>query len=350
MARSVVIGLDIGTTHVRAAEVESGGSAGPRLVRYAAVPLPLGAVRDGEVAEPATVASSLRRLWQEGRFSSRDVAIGIGNQRVLVRELELPAMPMAQIRASLPFQVQEMLPVAVDDALLDYYPVDQFAGQNGPAVRGLLVAATKDTVSSNVVAVEAAGLRPIAVDLNAFALVRSLAASAAVSRTTAIVDIGARVSTVVIVDDGRPQLVRILPSGGQDVTDAVAAAIDVSWPEAERIKRETGVGLQVHESLAAAAQTVNAVTRTLVDSIRNTFVYYASNHPGRAAESVVLSGGMARMPGLGQFLSSASRLPVSLGQPLGAMRMARTVPGGDVLANEQIECSVAVGLGLAVAA
>src|SRR5690606_18101311 len=148
VAKRVVVGLDIGTTHVRGAEVEQSkapGAAGSTLLRYGQVPLPLGAVRDGEVAEPETVASALRQLWRTAGFKSRDVVLGIGNQRVLVRELEMPAMPMAQIRSSLPFQVQDLLPVAVEDALLDYYPTSTFATQTGPAVRGLLVAATKDT-------------------------------------------------------------------------------------------------------------------------------------------------------------------------------------------------------------
>ena len=169
---ATVIGLDIGTTRVRAVELQT-GRGGPTVVKYAEAPLPLGAVQDGEVTEPDGVVPALRQLWTSGGFSSRDVVIGVGNQRVMVRNLDLPWMPMKQLRSSLPFQVQDTLPVAVEDALLDFYPTAEFDAQSGRTVQGLLVAATRDTVAANVAAVESAGLRPQMVDLNAFALLRA---------------------------------------------------------------------------------------------------------------------------------------------------------------------------------
>ena len=234
MGKSRVIGLDIGTTHVRAAEIEFGsdgpqGKGQPELVRYGQVVLPHGAVRDSEVAEAQTVASALRQLWAEAKFSRKDVVIGVGNQRVLVRDLDLPSMPLPQLRAALPFQVQDMIPVAVEDALLDYYPTTSTVGPNGPLVRGLLVAATKETVLANTRAVELAGLRPVMVDLNAFALARVQARGAWSEGVFAFIDIGARVTNLVIVARGVPRFVRILASGGQDVTDAVAASDPLAY-------------------------------------------------------------------------------------------------------------------------
>ena len=141
MASTRVIGLDIGTTAVRAAEVEfgSGGPAGtpsPTLLRAGAVPLPPGVVRGGEVVEPGIVSQALKQLWSSTGFSSKDVVIGVGNERVVVRELDLPWMPLAQLRASLPFQVQELLPVASSDALLDYFPTGESTGAQGRQVHG----------------------------------------------------------------------------------------------------------------------------------------------------------------------------------------------------------------------
>ena len=245
VATAGVIGLDIGTTHVRAAEFQQ-GRGGPRsgtLVRYGEVPLPLGAVRDGEVEEVSTVATAIRQLWAGAKFSSRDVAISVGNQRVVVRELDLPWMPAGQLKASLAFHVQEILPMPVDEALLDYFPTAEYDGQQGRLVRGMLVAATRDTVRANVMAVETAGLRPKLVDLTHFALMRGLLTEDLMARTVAIVEIGARLTQVVIAAQGKPQFVRMLPTGGQNVTDAVAGALSVSHSDAEGLKRQVGVGL-----------------------------------------------------------------------------------------------------------
>src|SRR5690606_26110756 len=222
-----VIGLDIGTSKVRAVEVTRGRGR-PTVQRYAEAPLPVGAIRDGEVVEHDIVVAALRRVRTEGKFTNRQAVLGVGNQRVLVRSLELPWMPMAQLRSTLAFQVQDMLPVAVEDAVLDYYPTTGFQAENGQrTVQGLLVAATRDTLAPNIAAAETAGWQPEQVDLNAFALTRSLRLLGIDDRCAALVDIGAKTTTIVILDHGTPRLVRILASGGQDVTDALAAELKI---------------------------------------------------------------------------------------------------------------------------
>lgn len=354
MASTRVIGLDIGAAGVRAVELEF-GAGGPQgknpasLVRFGEVALPLGAVRDGEVVQQETVAGALRALWQQAKFGSKDVVIGVGNQRVLVRELDLPWMPRAQLRESLPYQVNELLPMPIDDALLDFHPTGESAGPTGRTVQGLLVAAQRDTVTANVLAVEGAGLRPTMVDLNAFALVRALARGELGQRTAAFVDIGSTITTVVITVQGQPRLVRSLPSGGQTVTNAVASALGISAAEAEVVKREVGVGFAVPQERVVAGEAVAEVVRALVESIRSTFVYFGSNNPGAAIDVAVLTGGGSHLPGLGQYLSSASRLPVALGDPLASVRSGKS-PVRDALQGRESLIALPVGLAYGVAA
>lgn len=128
MSKTRVVGLDLGSRCVRAAEVEihTGGSAGPRvrLLRVGEQPIDAAAMRDGEVARPAAVTSALRTLWRSERFGCKDVVLGVGNQRVFVRDLAVPAAPLDQIRSSLRFgPVKDLLPVRVEDCLLDFHPV-----------------------------------------------------------------------------------------------------------------------------------------------------------------------------------------------------------------------------------
>ncbi|ROS30690.1 type IV pilus assembly protein PilM [Cellulomonas sp. PhB150] len=354
MASTRVIGLDIGAGAVRAAELEfgSGGPAGKNpatLLHYGEVPLPLGAVRDGEVVQQATVAGALKQLWSQAKFSSKDVVIGVGNQRVLVRETDLPWMTRAQLTESLPYQVGELLPMSVDDALLDYVPTSEADGPQGKTMHGLLVAAQRDTVNANVLAVEGAGLRPTMVDLNAFALVRSLARGDLARCTVALVDIGAQITTVVVAAHGHPRLVRVLPAGGHQVTSAVASTLGISAGEAEQVKRSLGVGYAAPEGSEAAVEAISEVARTLVESIRNTFVYYAGNNPGAGIDVVVLTGGGSHLPGLGQYLSSASRLSVVLGDPLSGLRAAKGA-GRERLNGLESLIAVPVGLAYGVAA
>jgi type IV pilus assembly protein PilM len=351
VAKAGVIGLDIGTTCVRAAEMVisgRGASAQPTLTRYGEVPLPPGAVRDGEVEDSGTVSAALRRLWAEAKFSTRDVNIGVGNQRVVVRDLDLPWMPLPQLRGSLAFQVQDLLPMSTDEALMDYYPTGELNGPSGRLMHGMLVAATRDTVRANVMAVEGAGLRPQLVDLNPFALLRAIVRGDLVNRTVAVVDVGAKITQVVIAAGGMPQFVRILPAGGQNATDAVAAARGVASHEAENIKREVGIGYAVSADLTSAAEAISGVVRPLIEAVRNTFVYYAGNHPGAGIDVVVLTGGGAALPGFGQYLSSASRLPVTIGDPLATIRVAKGAHS-EHLARQSSMLAMPIGLAYGVA-
>jgi type IV pilus assembly protein PilM len=354
VATSRVIGLDIGSSSVRAAELEfgSGGPSGknaPTLVRFGQAPLPVGAVRDGEVQQPSIVSQALRQLWAQTKFESKDVIIGVGNQRVIVRDLDLPWMPLAQLKESLPFQVMELLPMSTDDALLDFFPTGEVDGPQGRMVRGMLVAAQRDTVASNVVAVEGAGLKPRMVDLNAFALIRALSHGELSGATAAFVDIGASLTTVVISAQGSPRLVRALPSGGSNVTNAVATSLKIPATEADMLKREIGIGYAVSPDRAEAAEAITTVVTSLVESIRNTFVYYSGSNPGKGIDVVVLTGGGSHLPGLGQYLSSASRLPVTLGDPLAGLRMAKTVHRDSLNGHESL-IALPVGLAYGVAA
>ncbi|WP_136520035.1 MULTISPECIES: type IV pilus assembly protein PilM [Cellulomonas] len=354
MASERMIGLDIGSTSVRASELEFGKGArsaggSPTLLRTGHVELPPGAVRDGEVAQPDIVATALRRLWSQARFESKDVAIGVGNQRVVVRELELPWLPLGQLKASLPFQVHELLPMSTDEALLDYLPTAEGDGPQGRVVNGLLVAAQRDTVTANVLAVEAAGLRPVMVDLNGFALLRSLARGDVARSTAALVDVGATVTTVVVVDHGQPRLVRFLPVGGHNVTVAVAAAAGVTPAEAETLKQEVGIGVAPAPGREAVVEAVTATVRSLVEAVRNTLVYFTSTNPGHGIEVMVLTGRGAQLPGFGQYLSSASRLPAILGDPLAGVRHGKAVDR-DALRGHESSLAVSVGLAYGVAA
>ena len=148
-ARSA-IGLDIGTSVVRAVEL-SFGRGGITLERFGQVVLPDGAIRDGEVVVPEAVTYSLRQLWSATGFSHKRVVIGVANQRVIVRQLDLPWMEPDELRASLAFQIQDYLPMDVQDSVLDFYPLGEPVTAGGPRMlRGLLVAASRDTVLANV--------------------------------------------------------------------------------------------------------------------------------------------------------------------------------------------------------
>ncbi|WP_336697329.1 type IV pilus assembly protein PilM [Curtobacterium sp. USHLN213] len=345
MGKSIV-GIDIAGSSIRAVEVANADRARPTVLRFAEVPTPPDAVSRGEVLEPNTVASALRSLWSIGRFRSKDVVLGMGNQRVLSRDLTVPAAPLAQIRESLPFQVQDMLPVPVGDAILDFYPTAEAMSDNGPVVHGLLVAAIKDAVLANVKAAQLAGLNPVGVDLIPFALTRVLVGRPGLHGTTALVQLGADTTTVVLVSDGVPQFVRIIPTGGNDVTKTLAAALDIEFGQAEVVKRHLGIGTgaRTPDDARAVSVIADAVTE-LIASLRNTISYFVNTRPGDHVERIVLVGGGARLVGLPEALAAHTHLPVQRGSAFAGVDLARSIPAQDVTDHED---AIAVAYGLAV--
>src|SRR2546421_12075009 len=168
--------------------------------------------------------------------------MGVANQRVVVREVALPWLPSKELKESIAYQVQEYIPIPVDGAVLDFDPLDEFDHEGRRMLRILLVAAQKAMVNGLVETAVAAKLEPVGVDLVPFALLRSVGdlADGAVledSGEEAVVDVGADVTSICVHDRGMPRFVRILPSGGNDITLAVARALGVSEDEADRMKR-----------------------------------------------------------------------------------------------------------------
>ena len=340
------IGLDIGATAVRAAEVSVNGSAA--LVRAAQVPLEPKAVENGEIRNPEAVADAVRELWHAGKFKSRQVHMGVANQRVVVREVALPWLPSKELQESIAYQVQEYIPIPVDDAVLDYDPLDEFDHEGRRMLRILLVAAQKAMVNSLVETALAAKLEPVGVDLVPFALLRSVGdlADGRVLEDAgeeAVVDVGADVTSICVHDRGMPRFVRILPSGGNDITLAVARALGVSEDEADRMKRgETVEGAPNPED---AQRVATGRTTSFVDEIRSSLEFYAAQSPGSRVTRLTVTGGGSKLQGFMELLGERVAATVDRGHVFGRVTPRLNLTE-DALAEAEPLLAVAVGLAL----
>ena len=348
MPRRTAIGLDIGTSVVRAVEL-SFGRSGITLERFGQLVLPPDAVLDGQVVDGDAVAKALRKLWTATKLTHKQVVLGVANQRVIVRQLELPWLAKNELSASLPFQVQDLLPMPVDQAVLDFFPVEELTDSTGVrTLKGLLVAAARETVLANVRAAELAGLSVQAVDLTPFAVLRSLGRqTGAEVETEALIDIGARVTNIVVHSGGVPRFVRILLIGGQDVTDAVAEQLGVPLAQAEVLKQQAGRG-GFEEGLEDVVSSVAATAQDFVTEVRGSLDYYAASNPTAPIERLVVTGGGSRLEGILDRMAAATRLPVTPGDPMASVRIGDT--GLDDAQLQFVTPLAAVPVGLALGA
>lgn len=341
-----VVGVDIGSASIRAVEVQNHDGGNPSIVRYAEVPLPENSVRRGEVVEASTVATAFKRLWAQGGFKTKNVVMGMGGSRVFARDFSVPRAPLDQIRESLPFLVQDLLPVPVADAILDFYPITEEEGEQGPQIAGMLVAGLQESIIANVSAAMTAGLHPLHVDLIPFAMCRAVAPVRTARGRDVIVSIGANTTNVVVVHDGVPHFVRMIPNGGDDITRAIAQRLQWSPEDAERAKRAIGMGSHLMRAEdRPVLEIIYEVVGDLLNSIRSTLSYYATAKPSAPAQRILLCGGGANLIGLPHAMGEMLGLPVSIAEPLGAVPMPKSKErkGGDALEAYTTAFGLALG-------
>jgi type IV pilus assembly protein PilM len=354
VAARTAIGLDIGTSGVRAAEL-SFGKSGITLEKFGQVALPEGSVRDGEVINQDAVADAVKQLWAHTKFSGKKVVIGVSNGKVIVRQVDLPWLPHDELKKALAFQVQDYIPIPVDHAVLDFLPLEEYESEHGARMlRGLLVAAARDMVMSSVAAVQAAGLTPTVVDLTSFAVLRALGAqphlAEGAGQVEAVVDVGATVTNIVVHEGGIPRFVRILLMGGSDITEAVAERMGVPTEQAETVKQQVGLAGLESESPEdqAVARVMDSSGQAFVDEVRGSLDYYMASTGSAPITRIVISGGGGRLAGLTERLAAATRLPVVPASPISGLAVGKTG-----LTPEQIsylEPLAAVPVGLAMGA
>ena len=349
------IGVDVGSTAVRVAEVAVGDI--PVVVRAAQVPLPPGVVESGEVRRPEAVAEALREVWAKSGVKSKQVQLGVGNQHVVVREIVLPWLPEKELRDTLAFQVQEFIPMASDEAVLDFDPLGELDQGGRRMVRILLVAAHKGMVNALVEAALAAKLDPQGIDLSPFAVIRAVGTGddgldLDSSGDEAIIDIGAQVTSICVHDRGVTRFVRILPSGGRDITLALASGLGVDDDVAERLKR--GERVEVDGEGATPLPEPReirelALTRagSFVDEVRSSLEFYTAQMPNAQVGRMLVVGGGSRLDGLIELLQERLPVPVDRGR---LFERAKSEIELSAEASAEAEAVLSVAVGLAIPA
>jgi type IV pilus assembly protein PilM len=339
------IGLDLGSTCVRAAILAPGTQEGRPSVTVhglGQVDLPEGAVVNGVVANQAVVTEALRTLWKINGFECRHVILGMASQQIVVRDMTIPNLSPDQRAKALPFQAREIVALPMDQVLLDFAPL----GEPDPAtnlISGLLVATPRQPVLAAVAAVERAGLKVARVDLSTFASLRSIADERLA--VEAVLDLGAQLTSIVIHNQGIPKVVRTVPRGSRDLTDALADKMGMSYADAEAAKREVGL-IGSHREIVSI---LHEVLRPLLAEIRSSIHYFASSGGEAPLERISLTGGGAWLPGLASLLGEQMGIPAGVVAPLQHIRNRRISQADDDGAEYRAS-AVSVGLAMGAAA
>jgi type IV pilus assembly protein PilM len=305
------------------------------LERFAQVGLPPGAVVEGEVRDPAVVATALKKLWSDGGFRSKDVVLGVSSQRAMVRLIEMPLADEKELRSALRYEIGDLLPIPVEQAIFDFTLVGpgKPGGDGGQTTQVLVVVAQKDIVKDEIAVVNRAGLHVRAVDASSLALLRAVPAPNDSGALDAVISLGAQLAVVAVRQGGTPRFMRTAAVGTDEAAEpARVGTVARLVPSTVRDKSDGRTGAGKSENV--------------IEEVRSSIEYFLSHAQGQLLERVQITGGGALVPGL------ADRLAATLGVPVVAAQSTVTADRAKLnLTEAQFEeasqrWATAVGLAL----
>ena len=344
-----LVGLKIGASQLAAARVSNNGVA--ELLQVARDPLAAGIVVGGELRDPDALGEALKVFFTKHKLPRKGVRLGIASNRIGVRIFDIVGVEQEkQLANAVHFRAQEALPIPLDEAVLDYHVLDESVDDEGQTVkRVLLVVAYRELIERYVSACKKAGITLAGIDLEAFAMLRALAAPAERGSAALVaVAIGHDRSTFAVSDGRICEFTRVLEWGGWSLNVALARVFDSTPSEVEAIKRSlaldgtvTPAGLteeQTLQALDAVRRQVQSFARELVSSLQ-----FYQNQPGSLGiGEIVLTGGTTGLPGLAQELERLIGVHVRIGDPLVRVKVAKRGAETDQIGS----LAVAIGLGI----
>ena len=343
--QKLALGLDIGSHAVKLCELGA-TDKGFVLQTLGSALLPSAAVEDGVLLEAEAVAEVVAGLVRHLKIKNRKVAISISGYSVIVKKINLAVMTEAELEAHIHAEAEQYIPFDIDEVYLDYQDLKSNAGSEG-RTNVMLVAAKKEVVDGYLNMLQVAGLKPVVVDVDAFALENAYEANFGLDQNVALVDIGAAKTNINIISKGASILARDVVMGSHALTEQIQNRFSLSYEEAENLKLGQ---IPVGSRQAGLEEIVVNTCSQWVGEVKRALDFYYSNYPEEAISSLVLSGGGAKLKGLDQYFSEETGLPASIFDPFAKMHFDRNRIDPGYLRTVAPEMALATGLATRLAA
>lgn len=378
--KNSVVGLDIGAASIKGVQASlKGGEV--VIDKVASFDLPPDLIFRSEVNNVSRLSDLLGRFWKEAKFTTRNVALGMGGDRVLARASEFKWYPDSEFRKIFETKVTEIYPVDPKDYIFDFHTLREYPKREphptdseefvvNPKKYALIVGAERKAVQTVIAAAQGARLRPVSVDITGLALLRASRPELSAGDAADIsIDIGAETLTITFHKFGQPMYIRIISDiGGRVITNEIAQEFKIPFEKAESRKLEavsvvnptaatakpresvfaledddTPTTVNVGQEIIRSREIVGSQMSQIIQAIRQTietFLYSQRENDLTRLSPFVLSGGVAATPGLAERLSSEFQNSVSLATPLSAFSAN---VNADILEREH-EFAIATGL------
>ena len=339
-----VVGLDIGSSAVKAVELKPSGK-GYKVTAFGAEPVPADAIVDGAIIDAVSVADAIRRVFEGKKaFKTKEVCASLSGNAVIVKKITLPVMTENELAESIYWEAEQYIPFDIQDVNLDYQILDPGTGANSRGSRDvLLVAAKKEKIAYYTNVIAQSGRTPVIVDVDAFALQNAFEVNYGLEagRVVVLLNAGASAININILQGDQSVFTRDISMGGNAYTEAVQKELDLPFESAEQLKK----GIPVDGATFEEAQPVlHAVTENVLLEIQKTFDFFKASASTDQIDRIMLSGGASRVDGFREMVQERFNAPVEDFDPF------RTVAWDKKLGGEagEMAATAAVAVGLAL--
>jgi type IV pilus assembly protein PilM len=343
--RKRTVGLDIGSSSIKLVEVLD-TSEGYLLNNYSQVPLEKGIIIEGVIQDAGVLSDRIRGLFKISGCKTKRVVTSLPGHKVISKKATFPTLEADDLRQLINDEAGNYLPFDdVKDVSFDFQILGESEGNPGQ-MDVVLVAAKKDIVQSYMDVIQKAGLKPVIMDVDPFALETMYDANYSYEEhdVVVLVNIGSSITNINVLKGGQSIFTRDVSMGGQSITDGIQEKTGVPFEEAERIKIEAA---KEGDRPAGGAQ-VNPLefAEPLFMEIERSIDYFRSTHGGEYIKDVILSGGSAKIGGIVDVLTQRLGIDAQIVNPFQNIAYNKKV--FDPVTIEDIGPVAALGIGLAL--
>ncbi len=338
----IPIGLDIGSGYLKVAQVKE-KRGGYELDIFDMIPLPPELIVDGSIIDSIRLVDSIKELLRKAKVKTKEAVVSVtGHSSVIIKMISLPEMTEEELEESIKFEAEQYVPFDINDVNLDFQIVGPREEPGEMDV--VLVAVKKDVINDYVAVVRDAGLNPVIVDVDVFALENMYEANYDIitHANIALLDIGASSIKMNIVRGGAPLFTRDTPIGSNIHSEALQREFNITFEMAERVKRGITVeGVSADE----AASVIMAASEEIFTEVSRSLDYYRTSMAGEEISEIILSGGGALIRGFPEMLAETAGIEVRRADPFQNISISKKLDAAYMHDIAPIT-SVSVGLSL----
>lgn len=336
-SRKSSIGLDIGSGYLKVVQLKD-TKGGYELELFDILPLPPELIVDGSIIDSLRLVDSLKELIKKAKIKTKDVTVGLaGHSSVIVKRVSLPEMSEEELSESIKFEAEQYIPFDIEDVNLDF----QILGpkEEPGQMDVILVAMKKDITNDFLSVVKEAGLNPVIVDVNSFALENIYEVNYEIEpdKNIAIVNIGASTINMNILKGGISVFTRDSAVGSNIHTEALQREFNITYEAAERLKKGE---LVENVSPEDALSVMELASEEIIGEVNRSIEYFNED-----INEVILSGGCALIKDFPKLLAEKIRIEVKVMNPFKNIKIPKRF---DITYIEEIVPLAAVAAGLAL--